>query len=181
MPEYKGELVGNPVACLCTTVYEPRHMATRELRRSLVKRIVQEHRVGSQAELVDKLRARGVDCTQATLSRDLRDMGIVRRVTPSGPAYTLEQSRVYAEAVRRVVGMEILDIQHNESLVVIRTLVGRAQGVAAFIDSWDETRILGTVAGDDTVFVAPRHVRNIAELTESIRRLETVGLEDSAS
>ena len=162
-------------------MYERGGMTSREQRRSLLKRIVQEHKLGSQAELVDHLRACGVECTQATLSRDLRDMGIVRRTTPTGPAYTLEQSRVYAAAVRRVVGMEILGIEHNGSLVVIRTLAGRAQGVAAFIDSWDEARILGTVAGDDTVFVAPRKIENISELTESIRRLETVGLEEPAS
>lgn len=111
-------------------------MTPRERRRSLIKRIIHENRIGSQEELVRLLAMHGVQCTQATLSRDLRDMNVVRRTTAAGPVYQADRSPAYLEALRRVVGMEIQNVRHNGSLLVIRTLAGRAEGVAAFLDGW---------------------------------------------
>lgn len=147
-------------------------MTPRERRRSLIKRIIHENRIGSQEELVRLLAMHGVQCTQATLSRDLRDMNVVRRTTAAGPVYQADRSPAYLEALRRVVGMEIQNVRHNGSLLVIRTLAGRAEGVAAFLDGWGHGNILGTVAGDDTVFVAPCDTKRIDALADEIRGLE---------
>ncbi len=113
----------------------------------------------------------GVACTQATLSRDLRDMGITRDRGPNGPVYRLDHRARYMKALRQVVGMEITGVSHNGSLVVIRTLQGRAEGVAGFLDGWDNPHILGTVAGDDTVFVAPSSPTSCDPLVAAIRAL----------
>jgi len=144
---------------------------SRGLRHSLIKRFVQERQIGSQEELVGLLQEEGVECTQATLSRDLRDLGVVRKNTSGGPVYLLDRSTSYMDALRRVVGMEILGVRHNGSLVVIRTLNGRAEGVAAYLDQNGDQLILGTVAGDDTVFVAPVDPSNIEELVHQILQL----------
>ena len=114
-------------------------MNPRDRRHVLIKRLIAERWISSQDELVRLLEEAGVPCTQATLSRDLRDLGVVR---------------------------------HNGSLVVLRTLAGRAEGVAGFLDGWGHENILGTVAGDDTVFVAPADTARIHALVEDIRRLE---------
>ena len=147
-------------------------MTARERRRLLIKRLVQRSRIQSQDELVRLLEQEGISCTQATLSRDLRDLNIVRRNTARGPEYSLDRTPVYIDALRKVVGMEVLNVHHNQSLVVIRTMQGRAEGVAAFLDTWNNANILGTVAGDDTVFVAPSGTTQIAELAEQIRELQ---------
>jgi transcriptional regulator of arginine metabolism len=147
-------------------------MNPRERRRSLIKRIIVEHRIGSQDELVRLLAMHGVQCTQATLSRDLRDMNVVRRNTAHGQVYMADRSPAYLEAFRRVVGMEILNVRHNGVMVVIRTLAGRAEGVAAFLDTWGHANILGTVAGDDTVFVAPIDTTKTLDLVRDIQGLE---------
>ncbi len=147
-------------------------MTARERRHLLIKRLVQRERIQSQEELVRLLEREGISCTQATLSRDLRDLNIVRRNTARGPEYTLDRRPVYIDALRKVVGMEVLNVRHNQSLVVIRTMQGRAEGVAAFLDTWKNTNILGTVAGDDTVFVAPCDTTQIAELADQIRALQ---------
>ncbi len=147
-------------------------MTVRERRHLLIKRLVQRERIQSQEDLVRLLEVEGISCTQATLSRDLRDLNVVRRNTARGPEYTLDQSPVYIDALRKVVGMEVLNVRHNQSLVVIRTMQGRAEGVAAFLDTWNNQHILGTVAGDDTVFVAPADVMKIAELAAEIRALQ---------
>lgn len=153
-------------------------MSSRDHRRAVIKRILTEHRVGSQDELVGLLEQAGIVCTQATLSRDLRDMNVVRRTNAEGPVYVADRSAAYIEALRRVVAMEISHLSHNGSLVVIRTLAGRAEGVAGFLDSMGHENILGTVAGDDTVFVAPRDTSRIEALVDDIRRLESLAEEE---
>lgn len=147
-------------------------MSARDQRRTVIKRLVIEHTVRSQDDLVRLLTSEGISCTQATLSRDLRDMNIVRRTTAAGPVYVADKSPQYIEALRRVVGMEILNVRHNGTLLVIRTLAGRAEGVAAYLDGWGHDNILGTVAGDDTVFVAPCDTQRIDALAKDIRGLE---------
>lgn len=149
-------------------------MAARDVRRNAIKRLIYEHRIGSQEELVKLLAAENIHSTQATLSRDLRDMGVIRRNTPAGPIYKADKSAGYIEVLRRMVGMEILNVRHNGQLVVIRTLAGRAEGVAGFLDHWGHDNILGTVAGDDTVILVPTQPTSIAKLAEDIRKLEVL-------
>lgn len=146
-------------------------MSERDHRRALIRRLLQDQPIASQEELAALLEARGVRCTQATLSRDLRDLGVARTQGPDGPRYVLDPKNRYMAALRAVVGMEIQGVQHNGTLVVVRTLTGRAEGVAGFLDSWGNADILGTVAGDDTVFVAPADARRTDALANAIRAL----------
>ena len=146
-------------------------MTRRNQRHNLIRQLVQEQRVPSQEALLSLLSSQGVNCTQATLSRDLRLLGIHREVDSDGPRYRLDGKRQYLAALRKVVGMEILSVHENGSMIVIRTLTGRAEGVAAFLDSRNDADILGTVAGDDTVFVAPRSADTISTLVARIRGL----------
>lgn len=150
-------------------------MNARDQRRALIRRLLTEQDVASQDDLARILAERGVACTQATLSRDLRDLNIVRRTGPDGrPVYRADRNSVYLEALRRVVGMEILSAAHNGVLVVVRTLAGRAEGVAGFLDNCGHDNILGTVAGDDTVFVAPRDTAQLPSLVDDILNLQRV-------
>lgn len=146
-------------------------MADRERRRALIRRLLQEHEIASQDELAQLLEQRGVPCTQATLSRDLRDLGVAREVGADGPRYRLDPKNRYLEALRQVVGMEIQNVRHNGVMIVVRTLTGRAEGVAGFLDTWKNPDILGTVAGDDTVFVAPVDTSRVEALATAIRAL----------
>lgn len=132
-------------------------VSDRQHRRALIRRILLAEEVGSQDELARLLAQQGVSCTQATLSRDLRDMGVSRARGPNGPRYELDQRVRYLRVLREVIGMEILDVRSNGQLVVLRTLAGRAEGVAGFLDTLGHRDILGTIAGDDTIFLAPVH------------------------
>ena len=146
-------------------------MSDRDHRRALIRSLLQEHDIASQDELAQLLERRGVPCTQAPLSRDLRDMGVAREQGASGPRYRLDPGNRYLEVLRQVVGMEIQNVRHNGALIVVRTLTGRAEGVAGFLDSWRNPDLLGTVAGDDTVFVAPVDTARTEALAASIRAL----------
>jgi transcriptional regulator of arginine metabolism len=141
----------------------------KQRRRSGIRRLLQETVVSSQDQLVALLNELGVVCTQATLSRDLRDMGVTReRTADGGHRYVVDPRARYLTALREVVGMEVLQVRHNGSLIVVRTLSGRAGGVAAFLDEQQDPRILGTLAGDDTVFIAPADTAGIDSLMVSI-------------
>lgn len=152
-------------------------MSERRVRHALIRRLLQAREVSSQDELARLLAEEGVQCTQATLSRDLRDLGVVRVRGPRGARYELDQRSRYLRALREVVGMEITEVRHNGQLVVLRTLNGRAEGVAGFLDAMGDPRIMGTVAGDDTVFVAPADPARCAELADALNALID-GVED---
>ena len=146
-------------------------MSAKSNRQSLIRTILEKNNVSSQDHLGGILSDQGVRCTQATLSRDLREMGVSRVHGPSGHVYKLHPNTQSIHALKSVIGMEILGVSHNNSLVVIRTLAGRAQGVAAFLDDMDLSDILGTVAGDDTIFIAPSHTNHCDALVATINAI----------
>ncbi len=132
---------------------------------------MKEH-VSSQDDLQRALKKAGFDVNQATLSRDLTEMGIGRVATGEGPRYTFydegEDSRV-----RALLSYEVRGIYSNESMIVLKTLSGRAQGVAELIDSLESPFILGTIAGDNTIFIAPRAERYLKRLMSELRAFIT--------
>ena len=138
-------------------------------RDYLIKEIIQAQSVASQEELVSLLKKRNFEVTQATLSRDLAELGVARIHTNDGLRYSL--SGQSEEKISPLVGREVLSVEHNEVMVVIRTLPGRASGVASFIDSLMNPLIIGTVAGDDTVFVTPVSVKKISKIEKIIKEL----------
>lgn len=139
-------------------------------RHFTIKEVIQNQSVGSQEELALLLKKRGFDVTQATLSRDLAELGVARIHTESGLRYTINGA--IDEAARTpLVPHEVTSVEHNEVLIVIRTFPGRAPGVASYLDSLRSPLILGTVAGDDTVFVTPASVKKIPATEKYIKDL----------
>ncbi len=139
-------------------------------RHIAIKQIIAERAIGSQDELCAALRKKGFDSTQATLSRDLRELGISRVSTPEGLRYVLNPA-TEERRLQSFIGYEIEQISANESLAVIKTLPGRAQGVAEIIDSMHHALILGTIAGDNTIFVTPTSTKKLDELVKFLRGL----------
>src|SRR5918999_2586693 len=128
-------------------------------RRDEVRRLIAAGGVHTQAELVAALRSRGVEVTQATISRDLAGLGVVRGFRGGRLTYLLPDDMTdgtgAAEArLRRLLADLPLTIGEAPPLVVLRTSPGAANAIASSIDlsQWDE--VVGTIAGDDTIFVA---------------------------
>lgn len=142
----------------------------KQSRHLTIRQIISHQRVSNQDELRRLLEAAGYETTQGTLSRDLKELGVARRHTPEGPRYTLP-SESEDTRLAQLIGFEIESIEANESLIVIRTLPGRAAGVADIIDRFGLEDILGTVAGDNTIFVAPTSVSRLDSLSRDIRRI----------
>jgi transcriptional regulator of arginine metabolism len=121
-------------------------MRKRTQRQEAIRSIVRRERVRTQRDLVTHLKAAGFACTQATVSRDIADMGL--RKLPEG-AYVLAEDihlqRMIAELVESVV--------RSQQLVIVKTTAGGGQGVAAALDAAHLDQIVGSIAGDDTILV----------------------------
>ncbi len=145
-------------------------MPNKQARHSKIKEIVVSRKVASQEELLGLLKEYGFDTTQATLSRDLHELGIVR--VPDGESfkYVLHHED-NSEAIRQIIGMEIINVLYNESTVVVKTMPGRAQGVAIYLDRLSNSHIIGTVAGDDAIIIIPDSHKNIPLLLERLEEI----------
>lgn len=146
-------------------------MADRTRRLAAILRIVQHQVIRSQAQLRDALAHEGLQVGQGTLSRDLRQLGIIKAPGPDGQAaYTVPPDVADPiPAFHRLMPALFLEAEGVDHFLVIRTLTGGAQPLAVAIDrqEWDE--VLGTIAGDDTILVILRQPEHLADVC---RRLE---------
>ena len=127
-------------------------------RQHRIEQLIEQNSVTSQGQLVELLAKSGVDATQATVSRDLEEIGAVKvRAAGGEPVYAvpeLPKDRVAPEEhLRRVLGDWVVDVSSSSNLVVVRTPPGSAHVVASALDRASLKEILGTVAGDDTIIV----------------------------
>jgi transcriptional regulator of arginine metabolism len=145
-------------------------------RQAALLQVLQEEVVQSQEALRRSLRRRGHRVTQATLSRDLKELRVPCVPTPDGYRYVPPDSELAQAAqpepassrLQNVASLEVTHIDANEMAVVIRTLNGRAQGVAAWLDSLGLDEVLATLAGDDTILVIPRSVKSTPRLRRDL-------------
>jgi transcriptional regulator of arginine metabolism len=134
---------------------EPTRLAKTQ-RQHRISRLLEQHPVSSQAQLVDLLAADGVVATQATVSRDLEELGAIKvRMAGRESVYAipeLPKDQVAPEDhLRRVMGDWVVEVAHSANLVVLRTPPGSAHVVASALDRAGLDDIVGTVAGDDTI------------------------------
>ena len=138
-----------------------------ETRRAAILKILRESTVHTQDELVKVLRKQGFDATQSSVSRDLRELGVAK----AGDRYLLPAvedalTPSHFEAVRAF----LKEIRHaGPNLTVLRTMVGSAQSVAIAIDKARWPEVAGTIAGDDTIFIATGNARLQRRLAERLR------------
>ena len=144
-------------------------------RLEILKTLLNEGAVSTQEEICEALKARDFEVTQSTVSRDLRRLGAIKVITPAGetsyklPNSSIVESQLYLpmEMSSGLKGL-LKDIHHNGSLIVIRTPPGSASLVAHHLDSVKPRGILGTIAGDDTIFVAPASAKEIQATMQEI-------------
>lgn len=124
-----------------------------------IEKIIRESRITTQEDLLKKLKSKGITCTQATLSRNLRQLGVGR--TPDGSGgyrYTLpDNNRGSSESPLRLNIVPVIqDIIEAKGMIIVKTLPGNASNTALFIDNAARYEIAGTIAGDDTILLIPR-------------------------
>jgi transcriptional regulator of arginine metabolism len=140
----------------------------KQQRHLAIKQIIANRTINTQSELASAMRKEGFKATQATLSRDMKELGIAWVYTPSGAKYMLNPEQE-EERLTTLIGMEVENIEANETVIIVKTLPGRAQGVAEIIDHLRLPSVLGTLAGDNTVFILPRSIKKIKATIQALR------------
>ncbi|MGQ0521391.1 MAG: arginine repressor [Actinomycetota bacterium] len=150
--------------------------AGKTQRQHRIAGLLERHSVTSQAQLVELLAADGVVATQATVSRDLEELGAVKVRVPGGETVyaipELARNRLAPEDhLRRVLGDWVAEVAHSGNIVVLRTPPGSAHVVGSALDRAGLEEIVGTVAGDDTVLVVAAELAGGAEVARRLSAL----------
>lgn len=134
----------------------------RNKRQLKLIEIINNHDVETQGELIDLLGAAGFSVTQATISRDINDIGITKVIMPNRRYKYICPSEENEENGNKYNGLfkqSVISIKCAKNIIVVKTIIGSANSAAAFIDNLSISEIIGTLAGDDTIFlvVADEH------------------------
>lgn len=138
-----------------------------------LKALLKEERYGSQGEIVDVLKEQGfTNVSQSKVSRMLSKYGAVRTRNARQEMVYCLPPELGIPSTRAPLNQLVLDIQHNDVMVIIRTTPGAAQLIARLLDSVGQKEgVLGTIAGDDTIFIAPMKVADIEFTLQNVRQL----------
>jgi transcriptional regulator of arginine metabolism len=156
---------------------------TRAARREMIVEIIRAGAVASQSDLVELLRERGIEVTQATVSRDLDEIGAVKTISADGRAlYAVPaeggEDRFQADELEdinarliRVAEDTMVSVAHSGNLVVLRTPPGAAQYLASAFDHSHLRDVIGTIAGDDTIMLVVAETSSGAAVAERLQQL----------
>ena len=141
-------------------------------RHAKILDIIAEHPVETQDELITRLKDEGYKATQATISRDIKDLRLVKTLGSDGK-YRYVSAAKNSTDIRSnfssLFASSVNSIDFAQNIVVIKTLSGMAQAVCAALDSNDYKAVVGTIAGDDTIFIACRSSQLAVNLTEELK------------
>lgn len=160
-------------------------MTTKTQRQHRIAEILAEEAVASQDRLVELLAESGISATQATVSRDLEDLGAVKvRAGGGASVYAIpdhpHDQVVPQDHLRRVLGEWLLSAEHSGNLIVLRTPPGSAHVVASAIDRAGRSEILGSVAGDDTIMVIAAEGIAAADVADMFRDFASINDEEKS-
>ncbi|RKY76584.1 arginine repressor [candidate division KSB1 bacterium] len=141
---------------------------TKIERQKKLRCIIEDKGIGDQTGMLIALKKEGIDTTQATISRDLQEMGYVKiRLGPGIYRYELLNRSSQSNIKARLSTMFhdfVTEIKSSDNIIVVKTVPGNAGGVASLIDNLENPKILGTVAGDDTIIIVVNNKKNRAEI-----------------
>ena len=146
----------------------------KKVRQSVILEIIAERDIETQGQLLDALRERGVESTQATVSRDIRELRLIKEISPDGryrysPAGQGDESDS-SQRMMELFREGCIGFDHAMHTVVIKTLPGLASAVCGAVDAMYDDNILGTVAGDDTGILVMRNAAAAERLCTQLRR-----------
>ena len=142
-------------------------------RQEQLLQIIAEETVETQEQLLERLQERGIRSTQATISRDIKELHLIKEPVGQGRyRYAVSAHRTklnFADRLRTIFREGVLSVDYAQNLVVIKTMPGLANGAAAAIDKLNIPEMLDTLAGDDTCFVVLKDTQSAASLCAEIR------------
>ncbi len=143
-------------------------------RHSKILEIINEYPIETQDELLSRLKTEGYKVTQATISRDIKDLRLVKTLGSDGK-YRYTEAQASSSEIRsnfdQLFLSSVVSMDFAQNIVVIKTLSGMANAVCAALDSTGNSAIVGTIAGDDTIFVACRTDEHARSLVSTLKQL----------
>ena len=144
-------------------------------RQSVIMEIINERDIETQNQLMDALAERGVKSTQATLSRDIRDMRLVKELGPKGNyryvAAAKQETPDLDARLKKIFKESLVSYDVAQNIVVLKTLPGLANGACSALDGMDIEGLVGTLAGDDTAFLAMKDNASANKLYKELESL----------
>lgn len=147
----------------------------KSIRHTRIKDIIENKVIETQEDLAEELRKRSIDVTQATVSRDIKELMLIKLPTGYGRyryAFPLEKNVVFSQS--RMVRMfqdSVTSIDYSENIIVIKTLPGAANAVASTLDYAKWPEIIGTVAGDDNILVVIKPIDAVKDIVQKLKNL----------
>ena len=146
----------------------------KSMRHSKILEIVSKNSIETQDELLTLLRAEGYKATQATISRDIKDLRLIKALGPDGKYRYIAASSVSADLrsnFTRMFSQSVVSVGRAQNMVIIKTLSGMANALCAAIDAGENSAIVGTIAGDDTIFIACAETEDALVIAEEYKKL----------
>ena len=143
-------------------------------RHAKIVELITEHRVETQEELAELLKQAGFNVTQATVSRDIRDLKLTKSPAEGGgQKYTIlyNDNSKMSEKYMRILRDGYVSMDYAQNILVLKTVPGMAMAVAAALDSMKWPEVVGTIAGDDTIMCAVKTVEDTIVLMEKIKKV----------
>ena len=143
-------------------------------RQNEIIRLIADEDIKTQEELASELRARGYKVTQATVSRDIRELRLIKTAAKDGGFKYAKPERheiAVSERLTRILTDSLVSVDASGNIIVVKTLSGSANVAAEALDNLGWPGILGTIAGDNTIFIVVGNESDTAEITERIQNL----------
>jgi len=147
----------------------------KALRQRKIKEIIKNRQISTQEELADALKEAGFKVTQATVSRDIKELRLIK-IAQKNNTYVyglpIEQGIIHnEERVRMMMQELVIDLNSSENIVVIKTHPGNAHGIASLVDEFNWESVIGTLAGDDTILLIIKPRANVNIILQKIKSL----------
>lgn len=136
-------------------------------RQMIIKQIINNHAISTQEELLHYLKEEGVEATQATISRDIKEMNLVKTNSANGNVkYTIFQHNKMSEEekLEQTIGEVVIKLTRVEFMTIVMTIPGNAHVIAALLDAIDFPEMVGTVGGNDTVLIISKDQEDATKL-----------------
>ena len=150
-------------------------MRKRQQRHDVIRDIIRDRNVKTQRDLANQLQSAGYECTQATISRDIKDLRLVKELTSGGGYRYAQSDRKVSSTVdtrlRNILKEGVVSVDVAQNIVVVRTMPGLASGACSAFDSMDIPGVVGSLAGDDTGILIMRDTASAQQLSSEIRKL----------
>lgn len=147
----------------------------RNKRHDAILTLIREQNIETQQDLTVVLASVGFDVTQATVSRDIKELRLVKKLNSDGKyvyaPHTQGGDEGISDKMSSILRQSIVSVDYAINTIVIKTLTGMAQGAASVLDAMQFSECLGTIAGDDTIFVTARSEEAAQKLTKKLKNM----------